>query len=88
MTLTLDRLEALSVLTNPLIKEVFKVILRSKLVSRYELEITEKVRPDQLQAALDQLLGAGLINWRSAESRELDKFYPTGTGLSIEKMVA
>jgi predicted transcriptional regulator len=85
--MNIDNLTAIQILSNPSIKEVFKVILNSRILSRYEIETKEDLPKEDLEDALDKLENAGLIEKRSSTVEEFDKFYPTGSGLTVEKML-
>jgi len=80
--------EIYTALSKPLLKDVFRLILRSRFLSRYELEMKEDVPSEELQSALDELSLAGLIGVTPADISDFDKFYPTGSGLAAEKLVS
>ena len=79
-------LELQSALLEPTTLEVFKRILKSRLLSYYQLEKTQ-IEAGELTEALNKLQELGLINKTSASFHDLDKYYPTQEGLAAEKMV-
>jgi DNA-binding HxlR family transcriptional regulator len=79
-------MEILSTLGNPTILEVFRKILRKRLLSHYELR-EDKIKPEQLEEALQKLQDIGLIDRTPASHHDFDKYYPTREGLAVEKIV-
>lgn len=77
----------MQVLSNPSIVNIFKEILKSRILSRYQLEIQDKYDKAELEQALSSLQEKGLIDKKSAQIEEWDKYYPTDKGLAFEKIV-
>jgi hypothetical protein len=86
MSINLD-LTSLQVLADPLIKQIFKLIVSSRTLPRYEIQAKESLPKEELDIALLKLESAGLIEKSSSSLQEFDQFFPTGSGLSIEKLV-
>lgn len=79
--------KGIEVLFNPTIKEIFKLIVDARFLSRYEIKSKEPVSNGELENVLGQLEQAGLIEKKSGSIDAFDTFYPTGSGLTAEKMV-
>lgn len=75
-----------SIFSDKTVSGVFKEILKSRILSRYQLKSSEFAE-DQLDEALKQLLKHGLVEKKSLGVESLDKYYPTSQGLSLEKML-
>ena len=84
--MSFGQLELLSAISKPSILAVFKTILKSRVLSRYQLDKNE-MNDGELEEALDTLQGLGLIEKKSANFPELDKYFPTKEGLAVEKIV-
>ncbi|MBL3658120.1 hypothetical protein [Fulvivirga sediminis] len=77
--------ELISLLAKPDMLNLFKRILKSRILSRSELE--RQYNPVSIEASLNELEMLGLINRQPSAFHDFDKFYPTREGLEIEKMV-
>ena len=78
---------SMNILSDPLIKKVFQNILKSRILSRYQLNEDLQGNQEQLETALASLQEAGLIDKKSGGEKDRDKFYPTGSGLNFEKII-
>jgi hypothetical protein len=76
------------ILIDPIAKTIFMIIAKARLLSRKELESKESFDKTSVENALGKLENAGLIETRKAATEELDRIYPTGSGLRLEKIVA
>jgi hypothetical protein len=85
--MSIQELRAFQLLTEPINKRLFKIVLGSRLVSRSEIESKEEGVPkEEVDEALLKLENAGLIEKRSFAINEFDKFYPTASGLGVENL--
>lgn len=75
-----------SILSKPVISDVFKQILRFRVLSHADLE-KGSIDENQLNEALEELISKGLINKKSTGFKELDKYFPTREGLEAEKII-
>ncbi len=71
-------------ISEPSVSEIFKKILKSRLLSYYQLE-TDKTDSAKLKEVLTELQQRGLIEKKAASFTELDKYFPTQEGLEAEK---
>lgn len=79
-------LELIRLLANQKMLDLFKKILKSRILSRSQLSKEQADQAD-LENSLQELKSLGLINEKKSSFHDFDKYYPTKEGLEIEKLV-
>lgn len=74
-------------ITQPKVKQIFDLILRSGIVSKFELEDRRPLENNkqELDETLESLIRMGFIAKKG--DADLAKYYPTREGLSLRKMI-
>ena len=80
------KVELIKLLGDQKMLDLFKKILRSRILSRSQLA-EEQTDQSELENLLQKLKSLGLINEKKSSFHDFDKYYPTKEGLEIEKMV-
>ncbi|MDE0471557.1 MAG: hypothetical protein OXH57_06420 [Ekhidna sp.] len=79
-------LELVKLLTDQKMLDLFKKILKSRILSRSQLA-KGQIEQSDIENSLQALKSLGFINEKKSTYHDFDKYYPTKKGLEIEEMV-